>query len=79
MGQRCCFSISTLEKRLEGKIEECEDVQAQLRRQKDLVQQHQTAAQREKTRADRIAKLGGGQQKIGSEEASDVNDVSFLA
>jgi uncharacterized protein YydD (DUF2326 family) len=49
--------IGTLEKRLQEKMQELEDSQAQLRKQKDVTSQFQTAAQREKERADRLTKL----------------------
>ena len=48
---------STLEKRLQERVEELEDCQAQLRKQKELTQQFQTMANREKERADRVTKF----------------------
>jgi hypothetical protein len=65
--------IATLEKRLQAKIEECDDTQAQLRRQKDLAQQHQTAAQREKQRADKAKK--GPETRLGGDVIVELDEV----
>jgi len=59
--------ISTLEKRLQEKIEECDDAQAQLRRQKELTLQNQTAMQREKDRADRATKSAKNSRQQGGD------------
>lgn len=71
----CDCRIATLEKRLQAKIEECDDTQAQLRRQKDLAQQHQTAAQREKLRADKAKK--GPETRLGGEAIVELDEVIF--
>lgn len=64
--------ITTLERRLQEKIEECDDIQAQLRRQKDLVQQHQAAVVREKKKSSAATKPS---QKLGAEEVLAVEEV----
>lgn len=57
--------VATLEKRLQEKVQEVEDTQAQLRKQKELTQQYQTTAQREKERSERLVKLSNPKQMGG--------------
>jgi hypothetical protein len=63
--------IGILEKRLQEKVQEVDDAQAQLRRQKELTTQSQTTAQREKERAERLVKLSNPkhQQQQGGGES----------